>query len=173
MFVTISNHTSEERLVRTPLRSDPSTDRLHRRPREGLAQSRQSQLPRPHKPGNSWNDPQPPRTAPAKPGLVWTNLDESGQIRTQIATIHCSEQQNCAFLPKFLPQRRSAPIGRQTYSELSSCGVTMILQCSSGSPSVSNAPATPSRPTRPVTIGPGLMPPLVMASRVSAYSSGV
>lgn len=42
-----------------------------------------------------------------------------------------------------------------TYNELSSCGVTMILQCSSGSPSVSKAPATPSRPTRPVTIGPG------------------
>ena len=42
-----------------------------------------------------------------------------------------------------------------TYNELSSCGVTMILQCSSGSPSVSKAPATPSRPTRPVTMGPG------------------
>ena len=59
------------------------------------------------------------------------------------------------------------------YSELSSWGVTMILQCSSGSPRVSKAPATPSRPTLPVTIGPGLMPPAVMASRVSAYSSGV
>ena len=62
---------------------------------------------------------------------------------------------SCAFGDPIFFLCRTRSENRPIYSELSSCGVTMILQCSSGSPSVSNAPSTPSRPTRPVTIGPG------------------
>ena len=49
----------------------------------------------------------------------------------------------------------------------------MILQCSSGSASVSNAPATPSSPTLPVTKLAGSIRPSVIAARLSANSCGV
>ena len=67
--------------------------------------------------------------------------------------------QRSAPLPPKNPRKSPRPEhpeqAQGIYSEFSSCGVTMILQCSSGSPSVSKAPATPSSPTLPVTIGPG------------------